>query len=93
MAIGFIWKKQLVLFVTMFLVVFLGLTIGAFLHDRFAVPDQGMTAEETQRAVAKKQAQQAQQTQLNAENSYIQMPSLAFPTTKPGVAPAPSAKK
>lgn len=86
MAMGFIWKKQLVLFCTMFLVVLLGLSIGAILHDKFMVADQGLTAEEEQRALAKKQAQ-AQQAEVNAQNAHIQMPSLTFPTSKPGVTP------
>lgn len=89
MAIGFIWKKQLVLFATMFLVVLLGLTVGAFLHDRFTVPDQTASAEETQRAMTKKQVQQATQAQLNSQNASIQMPSLSFPTSKPNVTPPP----
>ena len=89
MAIGFIWKKQLVLFVTMFLVVLLGLSIGAFLHDKFTVPDQAASAEETQRAMTKKQVQQAAQAQLNAQNASVQMPTLNFPTSKPSVTPPP----
>lgn len=35
MALTFIWKKQLVWFITLLLVIVLGLTIGAVLHDTF----------------------------------------------------------
>ena len=45
MALSFIWKKQLVWFITLLLVVILGLTIGAFLHD--LVQDTRVSAEST----------------------------------------------
>lgn len=80
MAIGFIWKKQLVMFITMFIVVFLGLTIGALLQDRFRVFDEK----------APEQTQGVQGQNTSAMGSYIQVPSLAFPTTQPGVTPPPA---
>ncbi len=44
MALSFIWKKQLVLFITLLLVIILGLTIGAFLHDTFRGETQEVNA-------------------------------------------------
>lgn len=85
MAIPFIWKKQLVMFVTMFVVVMLGLAIGGFLHDRFGL-DPRTAQQQAQEKVGQKQAQM-NFTNSNSANSAIQTPSLAFPTTQPGVTP------
>lgn len=74
MAIGFIWKKQIVMFVTIFVVVFIGLSIGALLHDKFA----------KDLIVEKKPSQTAP---ADATLSPIQTPSLIFPTSKPSVMP------
>ncbi len=87
MAIGFIWKKQIVMFVTMFVVVFIGLSIGALLHDKFA-KSLVVTKEETSAASsARAQKNASQTTPADATLSPIQTPSLIFPTSKPSVMP------
>ncbi|MFA7277404.1 MAG: hypothetical protein WC101_00245 [Candidatus Gracilibacteria bacterium] len=85
MAMTFIWKKQLVMFVTMFIVVLLGLIIGGFLHDRFGVDPRA-----TKQPVPK-QVQTSQSTSDNSsDSSAVQTPFLSsFPTTKPGTSTPP----
>ncbi len=81
MAMTFIWKKQLVMFITMFIVVLLGLIIGGFLHDRFGVDP---------RAAKQPVQKQVQTSQPTSDNSAVQTPFLSsFPTTKPGTTTPP----
>lgn len=84
MAMTFIWKKQLVMLVTMLFVVLLGLTIGAFLHDTFGF---GAVDPEVQSAQVGKPAKGGTGAAVNA---HIQAPSLAFPTTEPEVSTPPA---
>ncbi len=87
MAIGFIWKKQIVMFITMFLVVFIGLTIGAFLHDTFT--ENLIVVEDGQKATQATSAKTASQPASDGVTlSPIQTPSLVFPTTKPDGKPS-----
>lgn len=78
----FIWKKQLVMFITMFIVVLLGLIIGGFLHDRFGVDP---------RATKQPEQKEVQTSQPTSDNSSaVQTPFLSsFPTTKPGTTTPP----
>lgn len=69
MALSFIWKKQLVWFITLLLVVVLGLTIGALLHDTFRGNDTNDTDDIPGKAPGVK----------------VAVPSLPYPTTKPFV--------
>ncbi len=84
MAMTFIWKKQLVMLVTMVFVVLLGLTIGAFLHDTFGF---GAVDTGVQRAQVGKPAPGASGAVVNA---HIQAPSISFPTTEPEVSTPPA---
>ncbi len=86
MAIGFIWKKQIVMFVTIFVVVFIGLSIGALLHDKFA-KDLIVSEKETGTSSARAQKNASQTAPADATLSPIQTPSLIFPTSKPSVMP------
>ena len=69
MALSFIWKKQLVWFITLLLVIILGLTIGALLHDTFR----------------ENEISDAENLEGKAPGVKIAIPSLPYPTTKPGV--------
>ncbi len=69
MALSFIWKKQLVWFITLLLVIVLGLTIGALLHDTFRRNEMG----------------DAGDIKGKAPGVKVAIPSLPYPTTKPGV--------
>lgn len=71
MALSFIWKKQLVLFVTLILVIALGLTIGIFLHDVFQKTTVNTESENSEKVLR--------------PGVKIVVPSLPYPTTKPGV--------
>lgn len=69
MALSFIWKKQLVWFITLLLVIVLGLTIGALLHDTFRGNN----------------VSSADDIKGKAPGVKVGIPSLPYPTTKPGV--------
>jgi len=69
MALSFIWKKQLVWFITLLLVIVLGLTIGAVLHDTFNEINPNNVNDSVGKAPGVK----------------VAVPSLPYPTTKPFV--------
>lgn len=69
MALSFIWKKQLVWFITLLLVIVLGLTIGALLHDTFQ----------------ENEISDVENMEGKAPGVKVAIPSLPYPTTKPGV--------
>ena len=72
MAIGFIWKKQLVWYLTLLVVIVLGLGIGALLHDRFQEGDDAGTSS-------------VNAGKPMSAGVKIATPSLPYPTTKPNV--------
>lgn len=76
MALTFIWKKQLVWFITLLLTIVLGLTIGAVLQD--ILRDEDAVIGDTKTG-----------TGANPEVK-IGIPSLPFPTSAPGREVAPS---
>lgn len=85
MAVTFIWKKQFALLITMAIILGLGLAVGFFLHDRLVDSDD-------KNATNQGQTLKKRPTNFNStsRNMNIQMPSLAFPTSKPSVSAPPS---
>lgn len=78
MALSFIWKKQLVWFVTIIFVIALGLMMGMGLRSVFPLNDNAVND-----GVG------------GASNVKVAVPSLPYPTTRPGTgaptSPVPTA--